>query len=119
MKASLTEAYIKTLPPEDTFYIVWDTNIKRFGVRVTPKGKKTYVVQTEVKGRTRRKTIRKTIGVVGDIPLKRAQELGSVVLLDMRGGTDILSRMVEEKRARCRNQNDCRRFGRGIHGQVC
>ena len=100
MKASLTEAYIKTLHPKDKPYIVWDTNTKRFGVRVTPKGKKTYVVQAEVKGRTRRKTIRKTIGVVGDIPLKRAQELGSVVLLDMRGGTDILSRMVEEKRAR-------------------
>ena len=100
MKAHLTEAYIKALPPEDKFYIVWDTNTKRFGVRVTPKGKKTYVVQTEVKGRTRRKTIRKTIGTVGDISLKRAQELGSVVLLDMRGGTDILSRMVEEKRAR-------------------
>ena len=92
MKASLTEAYIKTLHPKDKPYIVWDTNTKRFGVRVTPKGKKTYVVQAEVKGRTHRKTI----GVVGDIPLKRAQELGSVVLLDIRGGTDILSRMARQ-----------------------
>ena len=92
MKASITESYIKTLFPKDKLYIVWDTTTKGFGVIVNTKGKKIYVAQAKVNG----KSHRKTIGVVGDISLKRARGLAELALLDMREHTDILSRMARQ-----------------------
>jgi len=39
----------------DTF--IWDTDVKGFGLKVTPAGRKVYVVQTRLNGRLRRYTI--------------------------------------------------------------
>ena len=92
MKATLTASYIKTLHPKDKLYIVWDAANKGFGVIVNPKGKKTYLAQAKVN----KKTIRKKIGTVGDIPFNEALSLACLALLDMRGSSDILTRMAEQ-----------------------
>lgn len=41
---ALTDAGLKTLPlPESGTVTVWDTTLKGFGVRVSPKGTKTFI----------------------------------------------------------------------------
>lgn len=42
-------------PPKDTFH--WDEDLTGFGVKVTPAGKKIFVLQTRLNGRPRRYTI--------------------------------------------------------------
>jgi integrase len=53
----LTKKFVEGLDAEaaDRFY--WDESPKGFGVKVTAKGKKVFVVQTRLNGRTRRATI--------------------------------------------------------------
>jgi hypothetical protein len=51
---------IKPSPTGDVY--TWDTNLKGFGVRITPKGVKSYVLQYRVNGGPAR---RKTIGLHG------------------------------------------------------
>ena len=95
MKARLTSSYIKnSLPQNKSSYFVWDTALKGFGVRVRQNGRKTYVVQTQMRGKNKRKTI----GIVGEISFYEAQKLAHAALHDIRGGTDVLSVMAEQKR---------------------
>ncbi|WP_169542496.1 tyrosine-type recombinase/integrase [Sphingomonas baiyangensis] len=70
----------------DTF--LWDTELKGFGLKVTPKGAKSYVLQYRLGGR-RTPTRRYTIGTHGspwtpDTARRRAHEL----LTDVRRGID-------------------------------
>lgn len=64
MEQRLTKTFIDSVKPThiDEFY--WDTQIKGFGLKVTPKGKKVFIYQSRVAGET--KTIRPPIGVYAD-----------------------------------------------------
>ena len=42
-KIKLTDARISRLKAEDVEYMVWDTRIAGFGIRVRPSGHKSYV----------------------------------------------------------------------------
>jgi len=53
----LTKTVIDAIEPDGRDRIIWDAELKRFGVRVTETGKKTYVVQYKAGGATRRYTI--------------------------------------------------------------
>lgn len=37
----LTKGVVEALPPRTDRYVVWDSELKGFGVRVTPQGRKT------------------------------------------------------------------------------
>ena len=65
MSAKLTKSYIDRIKPEakDTFH--WDSDVKGFGLRCTPKGKITFIVQGRVAGTN--KEARITIGAFGEI----------------------------------------------------
>lgn len=51
MRAKITKRLVDTLKPQNRDFFVWDTEIKGFGVKVTPKGGKTFVYQFRVGGR--------------------------------------------------------------------
>lgn len=41
----ITKTYVESLEPKDKDYIVWDEKLTGFGVKVTPKGKKSYLLR--------------------------------------------------------------------------
>ena len=49
-RTSLTQLGAERLRPSATEQVYWDTNLKGFGLRVSPKGKKTFLVQFRVRG---------------------------------------------------------------------
>jgi integrase len=80
--AKLTKRAIDALEPEgSTDYFVWDTALKGFGVRVSPKGRKVFVIK--YRPRHQRRTKRITIGSYGVITVDQARdrakrELGAI-----------------------------------------
>lgn len=57
MKARITKRVVDSIKPDERDQFVWDAEAKGFGLKVTPKGRRIYVVQTRVGGRLRRYTI--------------------------------------------------------------
>src|SRR5215831_11844774 len=51
MSTRITLQSVKAAKPSSKRYVVWDANVKGFGLRVSPDGRKTYVVKTRVGGR--------------------------------------------------------------------
>ena len=62
--ARITKRAVDALNARDREYMVWDSDIKGFGVRVHPSGRKVYVVKYRDDGRV----VKKTIGPHGTIP---------------------------------------------------
>src|SRR3712207_6536038 len=58
MRLKLTKRAIDAIPPSSKDQLAWDTETKGFGLKVTPKGAKVFVLQTrQGDGRSRRFTI--------------------------------------------------------------
>ncbi|WP_417733895.1 tyrosine-type recombinase/integrase [Roseovarius sp.] len=55
--SKLTKRYVEALDAKDKDYMVWDTEISGFGVRVFASGRKSYLVQYRSGGRSRRRSI--------------------------------------------------------------
>lgn len=82
----LTKTVIDGIKPgtKDEFH--WDTEVKGFAARVTPKGKITFVVQGRVD--STRKEARITIGPYGVFTVDQARDVAREHLRSMRMGTD-------------------------------
>ena len=57
MQAKISKRLIDSLAPGSTDLFVWDTDMKGFGVKLTPQGKRVYLLQYRQNGRLRRFTI--------------------------------------------------------------
>jgi hypothetical protein len=57
MQARVTKRVVDAAAPTGRDQFVWDTDVKGFGLKVTPVGRKVYLLQTRVGGRLRRYTI--------------------------------------------------------------
>ncbi len=55
--SKLTKRSVEALKLKNTEYLVWDTDLSGFGVRVFSSGRKSYLVQYRAGGRTRRRSI--------------------------------------------------------------
>ncbi|MBF0187050.1 MAG: tyrosine-type recombinase/integrase [Magnetococcales bacterium] len=53
----ITKRVVDSAPPGDKDRFLWDAELKGFGLKINPKGRKVYVVQYRVAGRQRRFTI--------------------------------------------------------------
>ena len=51
--AKLTKRIVDTAQPEPERYVVWDSTLKGFGLRVEPSGTKTFLVRYRIAGRKR------------------------------------------------------------------
>ena len=67
---------------KDTY--VWDTELKGFGLKVTPKGRKVYIAQYRIGKRTRRITI----GTHGALSTEDARKQARIVLGKVLAGED-------------------------------
>ena len=59
MQIKLTKVVVEKTPPHSKDLFLWDSEVPGFGVKITPKGKRVYVAQYRVAGRSRRVTIAK------------------------------------------------------------
>jgi hypothetical protein len=80
----LTEAEVAALPVDGRDRIVFDTMLSGFGVRVTPAGRKIYLVQASVGGRSRKVSI----GHHPDMTLADARREARSALDAIRAGKD-------------------------------
>ncbi|PJE30421.1 Site-specific recombinase XerD [Pseudooceanicola antarcticus] len=75
----LTKRSVEALPVDGRDYIVFDCDVIGFGVRVSPTGRKSYLIQYRVGGRTRRFTLGKHGTLTAEAARKLAvQRLGEV-----------------------------------------
>lgn len=102
MKLKLTIPAIKGLACEKgkSQTLVFDEELECFGVRVTPMGTKSFIVQRRLDG----KDVRRTIGRWPEMTVNEAREKARRVLQDMREGIDPLE--VKKERERKRRADD-------------
>ena len=92
----LTEARIRDFKPEAATRILWDGAVRGLGVRITPAGAKSYVIQYRIDGRSRRATLAQASA----ISLRRARALAGEQLLAIRNhGDDPLQRRKDAEAA--------------------
>ena len=80
----LTKRTVEALEVRERDYLVWDSDVKGFGLRVYPKGQKKYLVQYRNGKRTRRCTI----GAHGVLTADEARTEAKKLLGDVAKGQD-------------------------------
>lgn len=85
-RVKLTKGYVDRVKPEAKDAFHWDTEVKGFGLRVTPMGKITFIVQGRVDGSG--KEARLTIGAYGVFTVDQARDVAREHLRSMRLGID-------------------------------
>ncbi len=91
----LTERAIRDAKPEAKTQIIWDREVKGFGLRVTPAGSKSYIVNYRADGRERRATI----GRPSETRLREARQLAGETLASVRAGNDPLQDRQSKREA--------------------
>ena len=91
----ITKRSVDALAPKERDYFYWDSQIPGFGVRVSPKGRKTYTVQYRIGGRTKRVSL----GVHGAITPDEARDLARRNLGDISRGQDPSGQKRRDRRA--------------------
>lgn len=81
----LTKRVVESLAPGSDRYVVWDSELKGFGVRVTPQGRKTYLVRYRTTGGADRRLTLTTHGVM---TTEEAREQARLALADAAMGGD-------------------------------
>lgn len=73
--------------------ILWDREIRGFGLRVTPAGAKAFIVNYRADGRERRMTV----GRPSELSLREARELAGETLASVRAGGDPLQERQDKR----------------------
>src|SRR3954468_24710885 len=96
-RARLTKSVIDALPTPSSELVYWDETLPGFGVKVTPAGRKVFVVLYRTSGAGSR--LRKyTIGPYGRVTLHVARNEAQRVLAARTGGRDPASEKREARR---------------------
>jgi integrase len=56
-KAKITKRLVDSLEPGHAEYVMWDSELRRYGVKITPAGRKVHIVKYRFHGRQRKLTI--------------------------------------------------------------
>jgi len=59
MQARLLKRAIDSLIVNGSDYVVWDTQLSGFGIRVSPNGRKTFLIQYRFHGKSKRVSLGK------------------------------------------------------------
>ena len=86
--ARITKRTVDTLAPQERERVVWDDDLKGFGVRVHPTGRKVYIVKTRYRG----KPVKVTIGPHGAVTPADARTRAAEIVSDARAGKDPTAR---------------------------
>ena len=89
MKQRITKRLVDSLEPADRPTFVWDSDLSGFGVKLTPAGRKVYILQYRALGDTWKKAPKRiTIGKHGDLTPEQARKLAAKLLVEVRSGGD-------------------------------
>lgn len=92
----LTKKMIDKLEAEDKDYSLFDSELPRFGVRVLPSGRKSYILQYRTQ---RRKVRKKALGMHGVISLDEARKRAFAMLAEVQSGGDPVGIQEAQKSA--------------------
>ena len=82
--ARITKRTVDALAAHERERVVWDDEIKGFGVRVHPTGRKVYIVKTRYRGRA----VKVTIGPHGLVTPAQARTRAAEIISEARAGRD-------------------------------
>ena len=94
--AKLTKRQVDALRPKGSDYTLWDDELRGFGVRIRPSGRKTYIVKYRFGGRQRKFTI----GAHGALTPDQARTQAMAILSDAKKGTDAAAKKSIERKAK-------------------
>src|SRR3979490_1494901 len=96
-RAKLTKSVIDALPTPSKDIVYWDTGCPGFGVKVTPKGRKIFVVLYRTAGAGSR--LRKyTVGPYGRVTLNQARVTAQKVFAAKLDGRDLAAEKKDSRR---------------------
>ena len=114
--AKLTKRAVEALSLTGRGYFVWDDEIRGFGLRVLPSGRKSYVIQYKVGGRGGN-TRRKSLGLHGVLTAEEARIEAKKCLSDRAKGKDPIAEHAANRKAQTVEQL-CRSYlaaaGKGL-----
>ena len=84
-RTTLTEARIKALKPRKTAYILRDSKLRGFGLRMLPSGRKGFFVHCQHRG----ERVWKIVGDVATMDLREARSRATAILAAIRRGDDV------------------------------
>ena len=84
MKGKISKHSVENLSCERKDRFLWDTELPMFGCKITPKGRRVYLLQYRIKGRLRRYTI----GTHGVLTTKEARNIARNLLHEVVLGSD-------------------------------
>ncbi len=90
--ARITKRTVDALGPQERERVVWDDDLRGFGVRVHPSGHKVYIVKTRYQG----KPVKVSIGPHGAITPADARTRAAEIMSDARAGKDPAARSRSE-----------------------
>ena len=82
--AKITKRTVDALAGQARERVIWDDDLKGFGVRVHPTGRKVYIVKTRYRGRP----VKVTIGPHGAVTPANARIRAAEIISDARAGKD-------------------------------
>ena len=85
MRAKLTKRVVEGIAPSDRDVIVWDTELRGFGCKVTPNGRRSYLLYYRTADGQQRKP---ALGTHGAITCEQAREIARAMLAEVARGGD-------------------------------
>jgi integrase len=87
-RARITKRTVDALKPKHRDVFVWDTELRGFGVKCTPLGRRVFLVQYRPLGGRRSVTKRLTLGQYGQLTPEAARQAAREVLGEVAAGAD-------------------------------
>jgi integrase len=98
MRKAITKRTLDAVKPEPADLFVWDTEFKGFGCKVTPKGKRVFILQYQAPG-LHRTTRRYTLGTYGPMTVDQARKTARALKAQVDTGADPALSKAEDRRA--------------------
>ena len=96
MNTRLTASKITALRPKPSRYRVWDSEIQGFHVRISPKGRKTFVLTYRYEGFVKEFTI----GTYGNLTIEEARRLAKKLAGQVADNIDVSAKQEKQKLTR-------------------
>ncbi len=108
MKDKITKQAVESLKPGAKDCIMWDTELPMFGCKITPKGRRVYLLQYRIEGRSRRYTI----GIHGSLTTREARKIAKKLLHDIalnRDPADAKKNKGDQEEGKIQNRSQDRK----------
>lgn len=92
-KPKLTKTVVNGLEPRQSDYVTWCGELTGFGVRTRPTGRKSFIVQYDYRGKSRKVTV----GTFPTLTVEQARDRSKELLAKVQLGEDVAAKPVTEE----------------------